>query len=716
MNVERARQSLVCSPPSTQCEEPLVTFASLALQSVRSRPRSWIVGLLAAGSALLLTLGVAFLEGVSDGTRRSLIESGTGHLQLYHSKSEGVPTVVLDHGGSSELQPLPDFPAIEAKLKAVEGVQEVVPLEVGWGWVFRGNYLDEKLAAARSVAREPPSASRDARLERLATDLERTLRDVVKDDGRRTEAFAFLKEDEAREDRRALDEVGTPEFWTRFRAEPLQALEYLENRVARQVGEGESIDVEFLASDLEQFPRAFPRFELVSGSLPPPGQRGLLLGQGLYEQNFKLPVAALLDELQVERQRGATFAADESLRTRAARCLAELPDLLARLDAERSVKLVEVLAKLLGHTGEVEPLLREFLTLDDANFDTRFAQFQEELAPLLPLYRVRPGDTLVMMSAFGSLGRIGVPVKVWGTFRFAGLGGDSSRVNTLGMVDLVTARYLSGRRTQAEVDEVRRDVEALGLAKPLQPVDMALQPALLVEEPVAHAEPIAHAEAVVPEAPSEKRGPAWPESFTQAEQRGGSVLQAALVLSPDAKPELVAASIDALAAEAGLPIATVDWSVAGGMLAGVVGIAQVVLVAIALLMSFFVVLVSASTLLLLARERVGEVGTMRAVGMQRREVFQTLLVEGLVLGITGAGLGLGLGALLLKLLVGDGVGIHDESLQFYMGGTVLRPHLSTGNVLAVGLGVVFVVVAAALVPAWRGSSVSPAVAMLKRED
>ncbi|NVJ27915.1 permease, partial [Myxococcus sp. AM011] len=80
------------------------------------------------------------------------------------------------------------------------------------------------------------------------------------------------------------------------------------------------------------------------------------------------------------------------------------------------------------------------------------------------------------------------------------------------------------------------------------------------------------------------------------------------------------------------------------------------------------------------------------------------------------GLGLGLGALLLKLLVGDGVGIHDESLQFYMGGTVLRPHLSTGNVLAVGLGVVFVVVAAALVPAWRGSSVSPAVAMLKRED
>ncbi|QSQ17764.1 FtsX-like permease family protein [Myxococcus landrumensis] len=687
-----------------------MTFVSLAFQSVRARPRSWVVGLLAAGSATLLTLGFAFLAGIEEGTRHSLIESGTGHLQLYHSKSEGKPTVVMDHGDPPELQPLPEFSSIEARLKTVEGVREVVPMEVGWSSVFRGNYLDEKLAVVRSVAREPASASRDARLGRLAAELEQTLKEVVRDDGRRAEAFSFLGEAEAREDQRALEEVGTPEFWARFRAAPLEVLEYLENRVARQVGEGESTGMEYVASDLEQFPRAFPRFELVSGSLPPPGQRGLLLGQGLYEQHFKIPVAAILDEVQRERKSGATFAQDEALRTRAARCLTELPDLLARLDAERSRSLVAVLAKLLGHDGALDVLLREFLTLTDENFDARYEQFQRELAPLLPLYRVRPGDTLVVMGTEGAFGRINVPVKVWGTFRFRGLGGDASRVNTLGLMDLVTARYLSGRRISSEVAEVRRDVESLGMAQPLVTGDLALQPAGVVEAEAAPVTPVS------PEAPVPTSPEAWPEHFTAVEQRGVSVLQAALVLAPDAEPEAVAARIDAMASQEGLPLATVDWSVAGGLLAGGVGIARVVLLAVAALMSLFIVLVSASTLLLLARERVGEVGTMRALGMQRWQVFQVLLTEGLVLGVVGAGVGLGLGAAVLALLVGDGVGIQDESLQFFMGGTVLKPRLTAGGVVGIGVGVLAVVVAAALVPAWRGGKVSPIVAMLKRED
>ncbi|MCP3138675.1 FtsX-like permease family protein [Pyxidicoccus xibeiensis] len=688
-----------------------MTLVSFALQSVLARPRSWVVALLAAGSAVLLTVGSAFVEGISDGTQRSLIESGTGHLQLYNSTSPGEPVVVTDSSGVPELKPLPDFPAVEARLKALEGVREVVPLEVGWTWVARGNYLDEKLASARAVAREPASASRDARLALLAEDLQRTLRDVVRDDARRAEAFAYLKEEEAREDRSALEEVGTPAFWERFRAEPLDTLEYLENRVARQVGEGQAIDVEYLASDLEQFPRAFPRFELVTGSLPPAGQRGLLLGHGLYEQGFKLPIAALLDQVQRERERGATFAMDESLTTLAERCRVELPDLLARLDGERSRALTQVLEKLLGHPGGLEPQLREFLTLDDANFDTRYAQFQRELAPHLPLYRVKPGDSLVLMGATSALGASGVPVKVWGTFRFKGLGGDTSRVNTLGLVDLVTARYLAGRRTQAEVEQARRDIEALGMGGPVTDLSSALRPATILEEQAPDS-----AGGPPPEPPPFERHEAWPERFTAEELRGGSVLQAALVLAPEADPEAVAARIDGLAKEAGLPLATVDWEAAGGLLAGIVGMTRVVLLAFSALLALFVVLVSASTLLVLARERIGEVGTLRAVGMQRREAFGVLLLEGLVLGTLGAGLGAGLGVVLLRVLAGDGVSIQDESLQFFMGGAVLEPQLSATAVVAVVVGVLAVVVAASLVPAWRGSSVEPIVAMRKRED
>ncbi len=688
-----------------------MALVSFAFHGVLARPRSWVVGLLAAGSAALLTLGVALVGGISDGTRRSLIESGTGDLQLYNATSTGTPVVVQDSGGAPELQPIPDFANVEARVRAVDGVREVVPLEVGGAWVFRGNYLDEKLSSVRAVAREPASPAREARLALLGADLERTLRDVVRDDGRRAEAFAFLKEDEAREDRLALEAVAEPSFWVRFRAEPLETLEYLENRVARQVGEGASIDVEFLASDLALFPRAFPRFELVSGSLPPPGQRGLMLGQGLYEQHFKLPVAALLDTLHRERSRGATFAQDESLRTVAERCLVELPDLLARLDAERSQAVAQALGTLLGHPGEVEPLLREFLTLDDANFDARYQQFQDVLAPHLPLYRVRPGDTLVLMSPNGSLGVTGVPVRVWGTFRFKGLGGDLSRVNSLGLLDLVTARFLANRRTQAEDEEVRKDVEALGLAHPMAPTDLALQPAAIIEAPEPGGEgPPGAAPPVF------ARHEAFPEHFTPETMRGGGVLQAALVLEPGADAVAVAERIEALAKETGAPLATVDWSEAGGLLAGVVGITQVVLLALAALMSLFVVMVSGSTLLLLARERVGEVGTLRAVGMQRREVFAVLLCEGLLLGVLGAGLGVGLGVALLRLVAGQGLPVRDESLQVFMGGDVLMPQLSaTAGVVVVAV-VGAVVVAASLVPAWRGSAVLPIEAMRKRED
>ncbi|WP_241758633.1 FtsX-like permease family protein [Pyxidicoccus parkwayensis] len=681
-----------------------MTLLSFALQSVLARPRSWVVGLLALGSAVLLTLGAAFVEGISEGTRRSIIESGTGHLQVYNSKSAEQPVVVMDSGGTPDLTPLPDYPALEAKLRAVEGVHDVVPMEVGLASVFRGNYLDEKLAAVRTVAREPASEARDARLARLTDDLEHTLRGVAGDARRRTEAF--LGAEDAAEDKKALEAVTTPEFWQRFRAAPLESLEYLENRVARQAGEGESIDIEYLGSDLEQFPRAFPRFELVTGTMPPPGQRGLVLGHGLYEKSFKLPLATRLDELKREHERGATFADDERLRTLVERNGLELPDLLARLDVERAAALQAALARVLNHAGELEPLLREFLALDDDNFDARYKAFYAELAPHLPMYRVKPGDTLVLRS---SAGLNSVPVKVWGTFRFKGLGGDTSRVNTLSALDLVTARHLSGRRTQAEKDEARRDVEALGMGGAEASADAELLPAAIVETE-------APAKPKEEEAPRFERLQAWPETIAPGELRGGSVLQAALVLSPDASQEDVAARIDALAKESGLPLATVDWEMAGGFISGVVGMTQVVLLAFAAMLALFVVLVSAGTLLLLAQERVGEVGTLRAVGMQRREAFSVLLMEGLLLGGLGAGLGVLLSASLLRVLVGDGVSVHDETLQFFMGGPVLMPKLSGAASVGVVLGILAVVLAASLVPAWRGSSVSPVAAMRKRED
>lgn len=675
---------------------------SFALRSVRSRPRSWIVGLLAAGMATVLTLGVAFVESVHGGTRRSLIESGTGDLQVYNAAATEPPQMVLmGNGGAPEMPPLPDYPALETLLRSVEGVREVVPMEMGLGTVFRGNYLDDKLAAVRDVVREPASPEREARLGRLAGDLSRTLQRVARDAKRREEAFA--SDTQSREEQRALEVATSDAFWARFREEPLPALEFLENQVAKQVGEGETLFLDLLGTDPPRFARAFPRFELVTGQLPPPGQRGILLGHGAYEQYFKLPIAFRLDELKREHDRGATFAGDERLRTEVERNLAEIPALVARLDVDRATALRDSLARVLGHAGELEALLADFLQLSDGNFDERYQLFYRELAPHLPLYRLKPGDTLALKND------VAVPVRVWGTYRFRGLGGDTSHVNTISVVDLVTARYLSGRQTRAQKEEARKLLESFGMSGAADELSLT-----------AFGRPkILEAEAAVPgggAAPVVEKAAGLAQTFSEEELVAGSVLHASLVLTPEASAEAVAERIGQLAREKQLPVKTAGWQEVGGFLSGVVGMTQVLLLVLGALLGFFVLLVSAGTLLLLARERVGEVGTMRAVGMQRREVFLGLLLEGLLLGGVGSALGIGLGAALLAGVAGGGLSVRDEMLQFFLGGPVMHLRFEAGHALAVGLGVVAVVMGAALVPAWRGSAVAPIVAMRRGED
>ena len=254
--------------------------------------------------------------------------------------------------------------------------------------VFRGNYLDDKLAAVRDVAREPASPEREARLGRLAEDLARTLQRVARDAKRREEAFA--SDAQSREDQRALEVATSEDFWARFRADPLPALEFLDNQVARQVGEGETLFLDLLGTDLPRFARAFPRFELVSGQLPPPGQRGILLGHAAYEESFKLPIAFRLDGLKREHDRGATFAGDERLRTEVERNLAGIPALVARLDVDRATALRATLVRLLGHEGELEALLAEFLQLTDGNFAERYRLFDSD-SPALPSTACGPG-------------------------------------------------------------------------------------------------------------------------------------------------------------------------------------------------------------------------------------------------------------------------------------------------------------------------------------
>ncbi|OJT18523.1 permease [Archangium sp. Cb G35] len=109
------------------------------------------------------------------------------------------------------------------------------------------------------------------------------------------------------------------------------------------------------------------------------------------------------------------------------------------------------------------------------------------------------------------------------------------------------------------------------------------------------------------------------------------------------------------------------------------------------------------------RERTREIGTLRAMGMQRPAVVGMFVLEGLLLGLVASSLGAALAAAVCTLLQGA-VSLPEALAGFLFSGTLpLEPHLSQ-SVSAV----VLVTVAAGLasiLPAARAASLPPRSAM-----
>jgi ABC-type antimicrobial peptide transport system permease subunit len=113
---------------------------------------------------------------------------------------------------------------------------------------------------------------------------------------------------------------------------------------------------------------------------------------------------------------------------------------------------------------------------------------------------------------------------------------------------------------------------------------------------------------------------------------------------------------------------------------------------------------------------VKEIGTLRAIGAQRRFVLALLLVEtttvGLVFGLAGAGLG---GVAVWAVRAAGGIPATTDLLNFLFSGPALLPRLDRTSVLA-SLGVVGVVsVLSGIYPALIAIRVTPVEAMATEE-
>ncbi len=682
-----------------------------------------IIGMLIlAGTFIFLVFG-ALLDSLNESMARSVIGSVAGQIQIYSSKSKDELSLYGNMGGDPDLSAVTEFPRIKQALEAHPNVQTVVPMGTSGALITSGNMIDIVLERLREAYKAKAGDSKNEALKKLSSDeltkkiaTEKAhIRQIIKVlDADSKKVRSVLKASaESSEEMANLARVGQDAFWNDFDRDSLGSLEFLENKIAPLVVDGQLIFLRYVGTDLDTFQGSFDRMKVIDGSQVPKGQRGFLIAKFFYEETMKLKNARRLDKIKDALEAGQTIAKDELLQRFVKENSTQLRDILLQLDAEKTALATQRLQTFLGSTeSDLTVLLGDFFNTDDSNFKSRYDFFYASLKPLLELYRVRIGDTLTI-KAFTRGGAIqAVNLKVYGTFAFEGLE-KSPLAGTTSLMDLMSFRDLYGYLTADKLEELKTIKENTG-AKEVARENAEAE--LFGEGSVIEAQ----ATAGIIDADKElgngtarklREEDLIRRVYTQQEINAGVVLNAAVILKDPDQLTKTLSEINTLSETQNLGIKAVSWQQASGILGQIInGFRLVLFVAVFFLFVVAMIIIN-NAMLMATMQRTQTIGTMRAIGAQRLMVLGMVLIESVVLGVVFGALGIVMGASLIGFLSSHGIAAFNEYAYFFFSGPKLFPHLGLSNVV-VSLVIIFVVTfVSTLFPAFLATRVSPIRAM-----
>ncbi len=695
----------------------LIAFRNL----VASRLKTAIVGGIIFFGAALVVVGTSLLDSVVESMSRSIIGSVAGHAQVYSAKSRDELEVMggFDLEGP-DIAPIDDFAKLKAVLMQVPNVKAVVPMGISGAMVTSGNSIDVALAELRGVVRKKIGGDTSAATIAAYDDGKAHVRQMVKVLEGDIENMAQLHDEKtlAPEDAATVRKAAQDEFWVEFDKNPLDSLEFLENRIAPQATDADLLFLRYVGTDPAAFARSFDRMKVADGTAIPPGQRGFLFAKYIYEEQVKLKTARRLDKIKDGLDnRTVTIASDPELQRFVRENHSQVREILLQLDGRKTELFRAKLRQELGSgEADVGKLLSAFLQTTDENFARRYAFFYKELAPALELYRVRIGDTLTI-KAFTKSGYVqSVNLKVYGTFDFRGLE-KSPLAGALSVMDMVSFRELYGFLT----DDKRQELAALKAASGATDVSRDNAEAELFGKKAdavpgrvieADATPGLDADkALSGLAGRLRRDDLAARVFDPKQLTQGVVLNAAVILENPRLLEKSMADIEAAGAAAGLPLRAISWQKASGLIGQFVLMMRMVLYT-AVLIIFVVALVIINNALVMATlERVREIGTLRAVGAQRRFILAMLVIEAMVVGLLFGALGAGAGAAIIAVVGKVGIPAANQIFNFFFSGPRLYPVLGATS-LGAALAIVLLVSAlSSFYPAWLAMRVTPRQAM-----
>ncbi len=673
-----------------------------------------LIGAIIFFYTLLLVVGGAMLDSLLGSMSRSIVGTVSGHIQLYAATSRDPLSIWPPMGNEPDLSPLPDYQRIESAISKLPNVKAVVPMGINASLITSGNSVDLTLEALRAVVRQQKETGNTPELEAKRQSLKEHVRQIVhvlhEDMSRAGEMeTSAAQEPEALA---AIERASSEAFWQSFDQDPYIALEFLENKVAPQLPDGDMFPLRYVGTDLASFAKSFDRMEIVDGQAVPPGRRGMLLSKYTYEQFLKLKAARRLDLIKEAVDTGASISTDPELQRYVRENTQQTKELVLQLDRLKSEDAVRRLRAFLGRSdGSLSELLSAFLAVTDANFQARYAFFYRELAPLLQLYRLKVGDVLTITAFTRSGYTKSLNIPVWGTFRFKGLE-KSPLAGNINLMDILSFRELYGylsADTSAEIDQLKKEAGAHAIDRS-KAEDELFGSARKV---VAEATPglIDDQKAFPGAAGKLRRDDLRQRVYQQAEIERGVVLNAAVILRDPSKLKQTLKDISALSERDHLGVVALSWQDASGILGQLVNLARLVLYIAAFIIFVVAMVIINNAMMMATLRRTAEVGTMRAIGAQQPFILTMVLAETVTLGLVFGAAGALLGSGIIRWLGAKGIRATADVMYFFFSGPRLYPHLSSGNVVAALVIVLLVSVVSTFYPAFLAARVPPVRAM-----
>jgi ABC-type lipoprotein release transport system permease subunit len=686
----------------------------IASRNIFSSFLNVIIGLIILAGTLFFVVGGSLVSSMDSAMSRSIIGSVAGNAQIYAADSKDAPAI-FDNWNLPDMEAIPDFAKVKGPLLEDPNIKAIVPMGISTAIVAYGNTVDQALEKLRNGLTHKPLAPR-AEIVSLKSHV-RQIITIIQGDYAKLSVVADKKSIDAQASA-DLQKAASDAFWGSFDADPLNHLEFLENRIASLVPDADQIFLSYVGTDLDAYQKAFDRMEVVDGTAVPKGRRGMLLSKYIYETQFKLKIAHRLDQIQEAlTEKGKKIAQDPDLQDLVKQNKTQTREIILQLDPLSLQKAVAAMQAATGsREADVAKLLPIFLDTNDDNFEARYKAFYDHIAPLIELYRLKPGE-LLTIKAYTKSGFVeAVNVKVYGTFQFKGLE-KSGLAGALSLMDLMSFRDLYGYITPEKIAETKALQKAAGAREvsrdnaeaelfggsTVSVVGNATQVKIDDQAQLGDAR-----EAI-------KSADLINRVYSQGEIEKGVAIQAAVILKDPSQLKATMGRIQDISDKNKLGLKVVDWQKAAGNIGQFVLVVKLVLF-IATAIIFVVALVIINNAVVMATlQRVREIGTLRAIGAQKGFVLAMVLTETMALGMAFGAVGALLGSAFVAWLGHAGIPAGNEFLYFFFSGPRLFPGLSGGSLVGAFVVVLIVTCASALYPAIMATRVSPIQAMASED-